>query len=391
MLDFKTVEVKLIKRVFLSYLLGIFLFCISTVEASKLYPESHVVLSDSEYAEYIKTRCYLPSTAFFSDISESKNFPVLMDQTDQIENGDGFKIYKPYEEIELESIAYFIPLQETIKTLLSIPQEEVLKATHNLIRRYVHRPLEDQLILVNQLGNPLLLPLLINSLLDDSQALTQIVKKSYYHHNGFDKFVLLEDENFTLRLHIWWEGNDMSFQENVHNHRWDFVSSVLTGTLIQDFFEIIETNAIKSDTIPADCILAHHYLYTPYKENLEKRSIFSQSQSDRYKMQHLGYSILKHQLHIRMPRSFSYSLRRQEHHRVISDYKETVATLMLYTKPYGDSSEVYPILDKGFFSPETDQLVKVQIMSREQVTKRLQDFLSYLSTEDPKYLESSSP
>jgi len=45
---------------------------------------------------------------------------------------------------------------------------------------------------------------------------------SYYHANGFDKYVLAAWSGWKLRLHIWWPEERLAFEENVHNHRWFF-------------------------------------------------------------------------------------------------------------------------------------------------------------------------
>jgi len=56
---------------------------------------------------------------------------------------------------------------------------------------------------------------------------------SYTHDNGFDKMVLFQDSEtkMKMRLHIWHpiivEGIKR-VRQNVHNHRWDFSSVVLT-------------------------------------------------------------------------------------------------------------------------------------------------------------------
>lgn len=50
------------------------------------------------------------------------------------------------------------------------------------------------------------------------------------HPNGFLKLTLWREQNLgTVRVHIWNEG---AVEGDRHNHRWDFVSSILAGGLV---------------------------------------------------------------------------------------------------------------------------------------------------------------
>lgn len=63
----------------------------------------------------------------------------------------------------------------------------------------------------------------------NEQALSEIASRSYLQGNGFYKIVLIENENFNLRFHLYLEG--IKAQENIHSHRWWFASLVTMGTL----------------------------------------------------------------------------------------------------------------------------------------------------------------
>jgi len=74
-------------------------------------------------------------------------------------------------------------------------------------------------------------PDLLEAIGRSKHACEAIARKSYVHANGFMKLVLFDDPSmpFSVRLHVWtriprWEGT-------IHNHRWDFASLVLTGTI----------------------------------------------------------------------------------------------------------------------------------------------------------------
>ena len=56
-----------------------------------------------------------------------------------------------------------------------------------------------------------------------------IIADSYLHPNGFDKLVLVSGETFKLRLHNFHPPKVMKPAESVHNHKWEFASSILFG------------------------------------------------------------------------------------------------------------------------------------------------------------------
>lgn len=87
------------------------------------------------------------------------------------------------------------------------------------------------------LANPFHLSVLTYHVLRTECLLNAVLKESYYHENGFHKIVLLSSQLFKLRLHHFGSGVKLPM-ENVHDHRWAFASSILTGTLKMDLFEV---------------------------------------------------------------------------------------------------------------------------------------------------------
>jgi hypothetical protein len=62
------------------------------------------------------------------------------------------------------------------------------------------------------------------------------VAASVIHPNGFIKVFLGNDElGRRLYLHIW---QDVAGDANIHNHRWHFASTVLSGQLMNSTFEL---------------------------------------------------------------------------------------------------------------------------------------------------------
>ena len=87
---------------------------------------------------------------------------------------------------------------------------------------------------------------LISSLIQSPELLAKIAARSYWHGNGFLKVVLL-DQGYKLRLHIWFAGT--SCEENIHSHRWGFASHVLTGSLKSELW----TDAANDDLSASRC------------------------------------------------------------------------------------------------------------------------------------------
>jgi hypothetical protein len=59
----------------------------------------------------------------------------------------------------------------------------------------------------------------------------------YRHPNGFTKIRLAElsDYGWAIRLHVWAE---QSADDNIHSHRWKFASRILSGSLIEETYDI---------------------------------------------------------------------------------------------------------------------------------------------------------
>ncbi len=118
-----------------------------------------------------------------------------------------------------------------------------LDELHALISERLHNsfsPIRDMRILVDDLSIPGRIQVLINAILSNEVQLREIASKSYTHNNGFDKITLLTSAHpsYTLRLHIWWPDQFLTNSEHIHNHSWDFSSSLLTGAYYFQTFEV---------------------------------------------------------------------------------------------------------------------------------------------------------
>jgi hypothetical protein len=86
------------------------------------------------------------------------------------------------------------------------------------------------------LGSPDVLRLLIWDILKRPDALARSSSMSYRHALGFQKVVLRELPNgVQLRLHIW--NSDVNrLPEDIHDHRYSFVSHVISGSLTNKLY-----------------------------------------------------------------------------------------------------------------------------------------------------------
>ena len=80
------------------------------------------------------------------------------------------------------------------------------------------------------------------ALLEDDRAIRSIAARSYAHGNGFNKVVLAEENGVVVRLHV----AEGASEDNIHDHRWSFASTVLTGALENVTF------AESDDGVPCD-------------------------------------------------------------------------------------------------------------------------------------------
>ena len=77
----------------------------------------------------------------------------------------------------------------------------------------------------------------IEEVLRDESIFARVLRDSYFHRNGFTKIVLrrIEASGQSLRVHIW--NPEKSLDTDIHNHAWNFVSYIVSGTLFNDEYE----------------------------------------------------------------------------------------------------------------------------------------------------------
>jgi hypothetical protein len=90
----------------------------------------------------------------------------------------------------------------------------------------------------------------LQALCTNAAGLRACAAESYRHGNGFYKVVLSQGAHYKLRLHVWLPG--VSAEENLHEHRWSFASTVLTGSLHSE---------IHAEDVTASAMEYDEYLY----------------------------------------------------------------------------------------------------------------------------------
>lgn len=91
----------------------------------------------------------------------------------------------------------------------------------------------------------------LNDMLRNESSLVEFAKMAYLHKNGFYKIILINDNHFKIRLHLWMPG--VISKETLHNHRWHIASTVLNGKLQSEIWD---------DSVSIHAKHYDEYLYT---------------------------------------------------------------------------------------------------------------------------------
>ena len=65
-----------------------------------------------------------------------------------------------------------------------------------------------------------------------------VAARSYWHPNGYAKLVIADSPQGQTRLHVWTEIGDGG---DIHDHAWDYQSTVLAGALREERYSQIES------------------------------------------------------------------------------------------------------------------------------------------------------
>lgn len=85
------------------------------------------------------------------------------------------------------------------------------------------------------------LTLFLKNIVNNCEILKLISSQSFNHYNGFFKIILFRGKSKIFRIHIWDSINyTLNYKENIHNHRWDFMSILLSGECIHELYRYSE-------------------------------------------------------------------------------------------------------------------------------------------------------
>ena len=190
---------------------------------------------------------------------------------------------------------------------------------------------------------------LISSLIQSPELLAKIAARSYWHGNGFLKVVLL-DQGYKLRLHIWFAGT--SCEENIHSHRWGFASHVLTGSLKSELWadaanDDLPASRCTSKTGPANSraltLQTKEYVYTA-KHQSGHTPIPAHKKL-------IGTACLQKLQDITQTAGASYLMTPDQLHRINHPGQELVATIICTAPTQVLTNRLFPTLANPNLQP----------------------------------------
>lgn len=185
----------------------------------------------------------------------------------------------------------------------------------------------------------------LSKIIDSNELLSQIAENSYSHENGFDKIVLCSQNGLKLRLHCWLQSR-IDYTENIHNHRWDFCSYIISGSYISQVYVPSLFGEFKNE-----------YFYLP---RLNK---------EEYYLKLVGNKKLMLEEEINYKTGDFTFCSKETLHRVITNKKEDTITLFLQGDTEKEASNVY-----------SENLIREKNISKSMNIKELEQKLTYIKT-----------
>lgn len=169
----------------------------------------------------------------------------------------------------------------------------------------------------------------LEHLLVDARRLSECAAASYLHANGFYKIVLVQKRQYKLRLHVWLPG--AAAEENVHEHRWHFASTVVCGEL---------NSEVLIEDVTDEAHYFDEYLYSAKDgQNAASRLLVGKT-----KLAVLATSVRK--------RGDCYAMRPNALHRIVCTGGALTATLMCQSAPARRTNR---LLTRPGMSPDVEQ------------------------------------
>lgn len=173
--------------------------------------------------------------------------------------------------------------------------------------------------------HPVQIYALVQQIIRSPQLLAEVSARSYQHGNGFLKVVLL-DRGYKLRLHVWFAGQ--SCEENIHDHRWSFASTILIGTLRSEVWQDVSSSENHPQTL-----------------SLQEYRYHAATQHHPACKTHIGLCHLQKKIQIHQISGQAYVMPEEQLHRITHHGEQLVAT-MVCTAPTGQgTTRLIPIHD----------------------------------------------
>jgi hypothetical protein len=227
--------------------------------------------------------------------------------------------------------------------------------------------IENNWTLIDWLGQPEQIVPIIRQILRHESVLAEVASRSYRHVNHFDKIVLVGSDDprgYRLTLHLW----DPPYSEQerddelIHEHRFNFWSVILTGTLRSENF------ARTRD--PGDGVLYRNYRYIPTLGRTKSFCDFYEFRGE--------VRLRKIEPHV-WQAGDSYYLSAPQIHRVALPRESMTCSLVLRGERLREYSEVY-----NSTYPSADTRLAHAMFSPAQLADKLVRLLGVLAKENAR-------
>lgn len=188
--------------------------------------------------------------------------------------------------------------------------------------------------------------ILISSLIDNNEVLSDLANNAYRHDNGFVKLMLIDNRpDYAVRLHIW-PPNIMS-DSSIHNHPWDLNGLVVTGKYTWDIYQEVEK--------PSELNLYECKYSDDYQE---------------HKFTYIRGVHMTNVLKFDMKKGCLYSSKKYLYHKISKSNKDLAATLMVCGRVESNIAHVITDIEK-----ETEEPIKSCNLTENQIKDYLEAVL----------------
>ncbi|GHH87694.1 hypothetical protein GCM10018793_64590 [Streptomyces sulfonofaciens] len=242
-------------------------------------------------------------------------------------------------------------------TLTGLGPLDLEALLNGLPKATTDRQKDYNLHLVKRLGMAPCMVDLLDQYLQDGELLDLIAARSYRHVNHFDKIVLVDSgqtEGYRLTLHMWsppYTEKELH-DELIHDHRFSFWSTILTGRLVSQNFARPGSEPTGNPTT-----VFRQYRYSPEKLGVSTHSNFYEF-VDESELEITGDTIEE--------QGNAYHLQYHRIHRVILPLESMTCTLVLRGPRERNFSNVY-----NTAYPSTDTQSTNVMFSRDELAGKL--------------------